>query len=379
MYLLIIFIKNKIFMRKSYIFFRSAMIIAIATLGQKASAQVGIGITTPDASAQLQIESTNKGLLIPRITSTGLIALPANGLIVYQTGGTAGFYYNSGTAASPVWVRITDASTAVSGTAGGDLSGTFPNPVVASNAITGSKIADSTITNSDIAASAAISYSKLNLSNSIANGDIQASAVTTSKVANGTVTTSKLADSAVSGLKILTNAVNNAHIANGVLSPTKLSVTGATTGQVLTYNGSAVTWATPSASSSAVYGFATNSNANITILLGGTNIPLPNTQRFSGVTIDGSNSSLTIATTGTYRIDYNINLTSSITAGTRLVINGTPESSSVLTPSSSTNKYQAGTIVSLVAGDVISLQFYNILAAVTLQNGQGAALTIQKL
>ncbi|MBD0279174.1 MAG: hypothetical protein ICV81_14615, partial [Flavisolibacter sp.] len=64
-------------------------------------AQVGVGITTPDVSAQLHVESSSKGMLIPRVTSTANVSSPAKGLLVYQTSGTEGFYYNSGTAASP--------------------------------------------------------------------------------------------------------------------------------------------------------------------------------------------------------------------------------------------------------------------------------------
>jgi hypothetical protein len=73
-----------------------------------ASAQTGIGTTAPNASAKLEIAATDKGLLIPRMTSTqrGNISSPANGLLVYQTDGVVGFYVNTGTAASPAWTRI---------------------------------------------------------------------------------------------------------------------------------------------------------------------------------------------------------------------------------------------------------------------------------
>jgi hypothetical protein len=102
-----------------------------------------------------------------------------------------------------------------SGAAGGSLSGNYPNPGIASGAIGSTEIADGSIVNADVSSSAAIAYSKLNLTNSIINADIAANAITTSKVANGTVTTSKLADSAVSGLKLLTRAVTSNHIAVG--------------------------------------------------------------------------------------------------------------------------------------------------------------------
>jgi hypothetical protein len=71
-------------------------------------AQTGIGTTIPDASAKLEIASTAKGLLIPRMTSVQrtVIPNPANGLLVYQTDGVTGFYLNSGTAVSPSWIRV---------------------------------------------------------------------------------------------------------------------------------------------------------------------------------------------------------------------------------------------------------------------------------
>ena len=71
-------------------------------------AQVGINTdgTVPDNSAMLDVKSTDKGVLLPRMTMAqrNAIANPANGLMIYQTDNTPGFYYNSGTAASPVWV-----------------------------------------------------------------------------------------------------------------------------------------------------------------------------------------------------------------------------------------------------------------------------------
>jgi hypothetical protein len=58
-----------------------------------------VGINTdnsaPDNSAMLDVSSTSKGLLIPRLTESQRTAIgtPATGLLVYQTDGTAGFYY----------------------------------------------------------------------------------------------------------------------------------------------------------------------------------------------------------------------------------------------------------------------------------------------
>ena len=61
-------------------------------------AQVGINTETPDASAALDITSTTGGLLVPRMTETQRdeITSAATGLMIYQTDGTAGFYYYNG-------------------------------------------------------------------------------------------------------------------------------------------------------------------------------------------------------------------------------------------------------------------------------------------
>jgi len=91
-----------------------------ATLAQN----VGINSdgTAPDGSAMLDVSSTTKGFLAPRVASTGAVSSPATGLLVYQTGGTPGYYYNSGTSASPSWVQLGAASGASQWTtAGSDI------------------------------------------------------------------------------------------------------------------------------------------------------------------------------------------------------------------------------------------------------------------
>ena len=73
--------------------------------------QVGIGTTTPNPDAQLDITSTDRGLLLPRLalTSTASSApmtADVAGMIVYNTASagdvTPGFYYNDGAQ----WVRL---------------------------------------------------------------------------------------------------------------------------------------------------------------------------------------------------------------------------------------------------------------------------------
>lgn len=62
-------------------------------------AQVGVGTTAPHASAALDVESTTKGFLPPRMTQVQMnaIATPAEGLVVYCTDCTPkGLYVNNG-------------------------------------------------------------------------------------------------------------------------------------------------------------------------------------------------------------------------------------------------------------------------------------------
>ena len=62
------------------------------------SAQVGIGTETPESSSMLDISSTTKGILVPRMTQSqkNSISSPAQGLLVFQTNGTIGFYSYDG-------------------------------------------------------------------------------------------------------------------------------------------------------------------------------------------------------------------------------------------------------------------------------------------
>ena len=72
------------------------------------NAQVGVGTISPDASAQLDVQSTTKGALIPRMLDSDrtAIASPATGLLVYQTNGAAGFYYFDGTVWQPLMFGV---------------------------------------------------------------------------------------------------------------------------------------------------------------------------------------------------------------------------------------------------------------------------------
>ena len=68
---------------------------------------IGIGTASPDASSALDITHSNKGLLIPRMSGTGITAIPnpAKGLLVYDSAANQ-LMVNMGTAAAPNWQSI---------------------------------------------------------------------------------------------------------------------------------------------------------------------------------------------------------------------------------------------------------------------------------
>lgn len=92
------------------------MLLSASTLFAQ---NVGINATgaAPAASAMLDVASTSSGMLVPRMTAAqrGAIVLPATGLLVYQTDGTAGFYYYNGS----TWTQIGNASGATQWTTTG--------------------------------------------------------------------------------------------------------------------------------------------------------------------------------------------------------------------------------------------------------------------
>ena len=76
-----------------------------------AYAQVGIGTNDPDVSAILDLNPSgnDKGLLIPRLTQTQRNTInspnpPPNGLLIFQTDNTEGFYYYSSSNSS--WIKL---------------------------------------------------------------------------------------------------------------------------------------------------------------------------------------------------------------------------------------------------------------------------------
>jgi hypothetical protein len=86
---------------------KNRILFLILMIGISANAQVAINTdgTAPDISAMLDVKSTTRGFLAPRMTlaQRNAIVSPATGLVVFQTNSSPGLYINTGTPAVPSW------------------------------------------------------------------------------------------------------------------------------------------------------------------------------------------------------------------------------------------------------------------------------------
>ncbi len=98
----------------------TAFAVSIIAFSTQAQNNMGIGTSSPHATAAVDVTSTTQGMLVPRMTftqrnqigtsSTPAIT-PATGLLIYQTDNTPGFYFYNGT----TWTSLSSSS-GVSGT-----------------------------------------------------------------------------------------------------------------------------------------------------------------------------------------------------------------------------------------------------------------------
>ena len=103
-----------------------ASLLMVSAVQFAIAQSVGIGTNTPNSSAQLEVTSISKGLLIPRMTTLQRTAIgsPANGLMVYDTNLSAFYFYNGN---SGSWNAVN------SGGSGGNNWATTGNNIYNSN------------------------------------------------------------------------------------------------------------------------------------------------------------------------------------------------------------------------------------------------------
>jgi hypothetical protein len=92
-------------MKKQYYFYLTMFLLFSGII----TAQVSLGTTTPDSSSLLDLNSTSKGLLIPRMTGNqrDLIPFPAKGLMIFNTD-TNTIEINRGTPVIKTWTLLSN-------------------------------------------------------------------------------------------------------------------------------------------------------------------------------------------------------------------------------------------------------------------------------
>ncbi|MEP2740156.1 MAG: hypothetical protein ABJP43_14300, partial [Ekhidna sp.] len=144
---------------------------------------VGINTNSPNANAVLELVSpnSNQGFLVPRVNSSqrslmsGSLSNLDDGLMVFDTDLNVFYYWNNGN-----WRAGLGILNAL--TAGGDLVGAYPNPLIGLAKVTEEKIADQAVSNTKLG------------NGSVTTDKISDNAVTTDKIVNQAITGGKLED-----------------------------------------------------------------------------------------------------------------------------------------------------------------------------------------
>lgn len=241
------------------------------------SGSAGIGTTTPASSALLDMQSTSLGMLVPRMTKAqrDAIVTPVTGLLIFQINAQPGFYFFNGSGWTPISSKGANTTLSNLGATTSINSNLLPNanntidlgsPVLNWNEIyvnaikfmdgstqstagggatytagTGISIAGSVISNTGDTNAADDLTTATNHT-----GDITG-LYNNLQIASGAVGSSEIADGSVSSTDITDGTISSTDILNGTIAAADLNSMGATTGQVMQWNGTAWVATTPAA------------------------------------------------------------------------------------------------------------------------------------
>ena len=117
----------------------------------------------------------------------------------------------------------------------------------------------------------------------------------------------------------------------------------------------------------------------IPVVVGGTDVPLPDNQNLNTFTVDGTDTEFTVPTTGEYLVSYSVATTVALLVSSQVLQNGTPIAASIVTPTIATDRMSTSFIVPLTAGDTLTLQLFGLLGAATLLGGASTYMTVVRL
>jgi hypothetical protein len=337
---------------------------------QPSGGNVAVGTSSPSAAALLDLTSTTKGLLPPRVTTTqqNAIATPPAGLIVYNTTLGAYTYYNgsawkemsivgganSGASlTNPIITGLTlgDGSFVVEGATDNAFETTmqFTDPT-ADRTITIPDITGTLITSADTGTIIAAMLAN----DSVTTAKILDANVTNSKLAADSVTTAKILDSNVTTIKLANSSVTTAKLADSSVTIAKLAYS---TISGVTLGGSLYSLTIGTGLSGGLY----NGGASVTIAIDSTVATLTGTQTLSNKTLQAHTLATNIGVNVANRsvVQASVSSTSASTIDTWAL--ATYRSAKYIVQITQGSNYQVSEILVIHNGTTVTMTEYGIL------------------